>query len=43
MGEIDIALLFKTDSDLIEMRKNLSQAFFEVFNDGFKNFINGNW
>lgn len=43
LGEIDVALLFQTDSDLIEMRKNFHQVFFDVFNDGFKQFIEGNW
>jgi len=43
LGEIDVALLFQTDNDLIEMRKHFHRVFFDVFNEGFRNFISGNW
>ena len=43
LGEIDVALLFQTDSDLIEMRSYFPQVFFDVFNEGFKFFIKGDW
>ena len=43
LGEIDVALLFQTDNDLLEMRRPFSQVFFDVFNDAFQNFKNGNW
>ena len=43
LGEIDVALLFLTDSDLIEMRKGFPQVFFDVFNEGFKFFVEGDW
>ena len=43
LGEIDVALLFQTDSDLIEMRSHFPQVFFEIFNEGFSFFIKGDW
>ena len=43
LGEIDVALLFQTDNDLIEMRSKFNQAFYDVFNEAFKCFIAGNW
>ena len=43
LGEIDVALLFQTDQDLIEMRSSYPQAFFDVFNEGFKNFLRGDF
>ena len=43
LGEIDVALLFQTDADLIEMRSSFPQAFFDVFNEGFKNFLRGDF
>ena len=42
-GEVAVALLFQTDPDIIEMRKNYLQVFFDVFNQGFKNFLKGDW
>lgn len=36
MGEIQVAGLFETDKDLLEMRSKFTQAFFDTFNDGFR-------
>ena len=43
LGEIDVALLFQTDVDLLEMRSCFPEAFFDVFNEGFKNFLKGDF
>lgn len=43
LGEIDVALLFQTDVDLLEMRQMFPQVFFDVFNEGFKNFLKGDF
>jgi len=34
---------FETDKDLIEMRKPFSDKFYEVFNEGYKYYIDGDW
>ena len=43
LGEIDVSLLFQTDNDLIDMRQNIHQVFFDIFQEGFRNFIHGEW
>ena len=43
LGEIDVSLLFQTDNDLIDMRQNIHQVFFDIFQEGFRNFIYGEW
>jgi len=43
LGEIDVAILFQTDNDLLEMRKKFPAVFFEMFEDAFKSFTEGNW
>jgi hypothetical protein len=53
-GQINVSAKFETDRDLIEMRKmypevrvvislNCLQRFFEVFNEGFQKYIEGDW
>ena len=43
LGEIDVALLFQTDTDLLEMRQSYPQVFFDVFNEGFNYFLKGDF
>ena len=43
LGEIDVSLLFQTDNDLIDMRQNIHQVFFDIFQEGFRKFIHGEW
>ena len=43
LGEIDVALLFQTDTDLLEMRQSYPQVFFDIFNEGFNYFLKGDF
>lgn len=36
-------MLFEADPDLREMRKDFPQVFFDVFNRGFKHYLEGDW
>jgi len=40
---IDVSMLFETDSDLIQMRRKFSKEFFETFEKGFKLYVEGDW
>lgn len=42
-GQLHVSTKFELDKDLVEMRKPFSAKFYEVFNEGYKYYIEGNW
>lgn len=42
-GTFKLVNLFEVDEDLKIMRQPFSEKFYEVYNSGFKDYIDGNW
>jgi len=42
-GTIKLSNKFELDPDLAVMRKPFTQEFFDAFNSGFKDYIEGRW
>lgn len=42
-GKIEISQIFDTDKDLLLMRSTFSSEFYKIYNEGFDNYLNGNW
>ena len=42
-GQFQVATLFETDPDLVEMRKSFKPEFFQKFNQGFFYYEVGKW
>lgn len=42
-NEIQVVAKFETDPDLVEMRKPFPAKFFEVYEEGFRHYVSGNW
>jgi len=42
-GKLEISQMFDTDKDLKLMRSPFSSEFYKTYNEGFENYINGNW
>jgi class 3 adenylate cyclase len=42
-GKITTTYLFERDKDIEKMRKKINSRFFNTFEEGYKNYIEGNW
>ena len=42
-GKVEISEMFNTDKDLLLMRSTFTSEFYKIYNDGFDNYLNGNW